>query len=830
MRKIIHSLMLFFTISGFSQDGTLDFSFNQPMGAKNGDVITAAVQPDGKVMVGGDFTSLNNISYNKLARIHSDGTIDATFNTGSGFDNTVTAIGIYPGGKIIAAGNFTSYNGISKNRIVRLNSDGSIDNSFNIGTGANDIVFAVAVQTDGKIVVAGRFSVFNGRSNNKVIRLNADGTIDLSFNVASGANSTINTCVIQSDGKILLGGSFNSFSGAARSRIARLNPDGSLDAGFTSAAIINDNIETVSLQPDGKIIIGGNFTSYSGKAVNFIARLNADSTLDSSFAIGSGFDYGVKSIAVQTDGKILAGGNFYKYNGTDCSHIARLNPDGSIDAAFSSGTNSGTDAAVFTVAVQSNGKILIGGTFSRCNTFLRNKLASLNTTGSTDTGFYPFLENLSSQKGDVSDVAVQADGKIIIGGSFSSYRGIPSQNLARLNADGTSDILFKMGTGADAIVKKIAVTSNDKIIIAGDFKTYNGTAANGIAQLNADGTLDTSFNAGGVGLNGNVNTLSLQSDGKIIIGGDFSTVNGLSRNKLARLNANGTVDASFTTALDRPGSIWTSVVQPDGKVIIGGLGLVFNGISVGQVARLNANGSLDVAFNSGAAGANYFVYSSAVQSDGKIILTGSFSTFNKIPSKGVVRLNADGSPDTSFTVPEIGANATVYSSTVQRDGKIIVGGTFSYYTNTTGWNIMRLNTDGTLDAAFNAGNGFNAYVSALALQNDGKILAAGNFTSYNKNNIQYIARLHNAANLSTDYFNHGIKIVIYPNPAVDYIRFSLPDGINISGFEVFDMAGRKIESNSLYADFIDVRKYSKGVYFLGLKTDIGFLKYKFIKQ
>ena len=745
MRLILQVLMLILTLPGFAQDGTLDLSFGQPMGAHNGEVMTTYVQTDGKVLVGGNFTLLNNVVSNRMARLNADGTTDASFSSGLGFNNAVYGITVQVDGKIVAVGDFTSYNGAPANKIVRLNPDGRIDSSFSVGAGANDIIFAAAVQADGKILAVGRFSSFNSVLTNRMIRINSDGTADSTFKIAPGPNSGIESCTVQPDGKILVSGSFTMFNDTARSRIARLNPDGTLDATFTAGGVFNDNIKTVCLQQDGKIIIGGNFKSYNGMPVNYIARLNVDSSLDAAFNSGGGFDYAVNSIVIQKDGKLVVGGNFYSYNNTGCRRIARINSDGSIDADFSLSPTSGTDAPVNTVAVQADGKILLGGAFTKCNNFSRNRLASLNTDGTNDTSFYPFLENGLSTNGQIRDIAVQPDGKILIGGFFTSYRGISSKNIARLNADGTWDSTFKVGAGADGLIKKVVYRSNNKIIIGGDFKTYNGVPVVGIAQLNIDGSIDSSFNAGGSGLNGNVNTISIQSDGKMIIGGDFDAANGLSRVKLVRLNTDGSADASFTTGLGHSGTIWTSAIQSDGKIIIGGLGFVCNNISIGSSARLNADGSLDTAFNPGGAGANYFVYSSAVQPDGKIVLGGSFDTYNKVPSKGVVRLNADGSLDTPYNVPELLGNATVNSSAVQKDGKIIFGGRFSYYTTTTGWNIMRLNTDGTLDTSFHSGNGFNALLNAVVLQNDGKILAGGSFSSYNKNYIDYIARLNNSS-------------------------------------------------------------------------------------
>ena len=231
---------------------------------------------------------------------------------------------------------------------LRLNSDGSQDDSFNIGTGfSNNLLEAInpnsiTIQSDGKILAGGRFTTYNGVSTNYIIRLNSDGSRDTSFNTAY-IYQWVNLILLQSDGKILFGG----LSG----RIERLNSDGSQDTSFESA-YINDTVYSIVIQSDGKILVGGNFTSYNGVTSNRIIRLNTDGSRDTTFVIGTGFNGTVYSIAVQSDGKILVGGSFTAYNGVIFKRtIIRLNTDGSIDNTFIVGT--GFDNPVSKIVVQS---------------------------------------------------------------------------------------------------------------------------------------------------------------------------------------------------------------------------------------------------------------------------------------------------------------------------------------------------------------------------------------------------------------------------------------------------------------------------------------------
>ena len=354
------------------------------------------------------------------------------------------------------------------------------------------------------------------------------GAIDLTFNTGTGANSNVWTTAIQSDGKIIIGGDFTSYNGTTRNRIARLNADGTLDATFNPGTGANSRIQTTAIQSDGKIIIGGYFTSYNETPVGRIARLNADGTLDPTFNSGTGANQIVYTIVIQSDGKIIIGGIFTYYNGTSRYYIARLNSDGTLDATFNPGT--GTNASVRSIAIQSDGKIIIGGVFTSYNGISRSKIARLNADGTLDATFNP----TTGASNDIHTTTIQSDGKIIIGGWFLSYNGATRSRIARINADGTLDATFNPGTGANGYVKTTAIQSDGKIIIGGEFTSYNGTSRNHIARINADGTLDATYNPG-TGADSWVQTTVIQSDGKIIIGGDFTSYNGMVRNRVVRI-------------------------------------------------------------------------------------------------------------------------------------------------------------------------------------------------------------------------------------------------------------------------------------------------------
>jgi uncharacterized delta-60 repeat protein len=728
----------------FSQPGELDTSFNfgQPngyivndpnlgTGANNG-VWTTAIQPDGKILIGGNFTNYNGTSRNRIARLNADGSLDTTFNPGTGANGTVQTTTLQPDGKILIGGIFQSYNGFSRNRIARLNADGSLDATFNPVSGANDDVNALALQSDGKMLIGGFFTSYNSVSRNRIARLNADGSLDATFNPGTGASGSVLSFTLQPDGKVIIGGEFLTYNGTARNRIARLNADGTLDATFNSGTGADGSVRSLARQPDGKILVGGGFITYNGTGRNHIARLNADGSLDATFNPGTGANSSVQTTTLQPDGKILIGGEFSTYNGTSRNRIARLNVDGSLDATFDPGT--GANSTVLTTAPQPDGKILIGGAFLIYNGTSRNRIARLNANGTLDATFNP----ITGADQQVLTTTLQPNGKILIGGWFTNYNGTSRNRIARLNADGSLDETFNPGSGSNNDVEAITLQPDGKILIGGAFTTFNGTSRNCIARLNIDGTLDATFNPG-TGASSRVESVALQPDGKILIGGSFTTYNGTSRHRIARLNADGTIDTTFNPGTGADGSVISMTLQPDGKIIIGGNFITFNGTTRSRIARLNINGTLDATFNPGT-GPDQLVSTTKLQPDGKILIGGLFTNYNGTSMNRIVRLNADGTVDITF-MAGTGANLYVRTITLQPDGKIIIAGQFSFYNGTPRNLIARLNADGTLDATFNPGLGANAIVNSTTLQPDGKIIIGGEFTTFNGIIRNKIARI-----------------------------------------------------------------------------------------
>jgi|GEM_PF-3185309 len=359
----------------------------------------------------------------------------------------------------------------------------------------------------------------------------ANREVDPSFNPGTGPSDYVHSSTIQSDGKILILGPFTSYNGTSRKNIARLDSSGMLDASFTSGTGADIGLNSnIAIQPDGKILVGGDFFDYNGTTIKNIVRLNTDGTVDSSFNTGIGPSSSVYAIAVQSDGKILIGGDFWSYSGVSRSGIARLNSDGTLDTSFDPGD--GTDSTVWSISVQPDGKIIIAGDFVTFNNVDRGGIARLNSNGSLDTGF----DTSVGADNSVWATALQSDGKILIGGDFTDFDGTERNRIARLNPDAALDPTFDPGSGFDSIINfdAIKIQSDGKIVVAGNFNSYNGVSRKYVARLNTDGTLDSDFNTGS-GPDDMVNTVDIQPDGDIIIGGYFHNYDGNSAPHIARI-------------------------------------------------------------------------------------------------------------------------------------------------------------------------------------------------------------------------------------------------------------------------------------------------------
>ena len=320
--------------------------FNQAPGF-NSTVFSIAPAGDGtgNVYVGGDFTSYNGTEVTRLVRLKPDGTVDSAFVTGSGCNGIVRSIAQSGDGTgdLYVGGDFTSYNGAGITRLVRLHANGTVDPVFVTGVGFNFSVRSIAPAGDGSgnVYVGGDFTSYNGTPANDLVRLHANGTVDLTFVTGTGfTGAGLNTGVRSiapagdGSGNVYVGGGFTSYNGTVANDLVRLRvSNGTVDPAFAMGTGFNDTVFSIAPAGDGTgdLYVGGAFTSYNTTPVNDLVRLNANGTLDPAFATGTGFDNTVFSITPAGDGtgNVYVGGDFTSYHSTTIGRIARLNSKGS---------------------------------------------------------------------------------------------------------------------------------------------------------------------------------------------------------------------------------------------------------------------------------------------------------------------------------------------------------------------------------------------------------------------------------------------------------------------------------------------------------------------
>jgi uncharacterized delta-60 repeat protein len=427
------------------------------------------------------------------------GSPDTAFAT-PGMNASIFSLALQPDGKIVAGGNFTAVGTVGAGRLARLNADGTFDAAFLNGlTGANGAVISVAVQTDGRILAGGSFTTVNNVNRRFIARLQTDGTIDTSFNPGLGADNTVSAVAETFVGglrKIYVGGAFGVVSGLTSPGLARLNDDGSADGSFAAGSGADGSVYAIAVYPtnsiySGKVIVGGTFTHFNGNVINRLARFNSDGSPDTSFnaSLGFGPNDAVHAIAVQADGKIVVGGSFTNFNGAFVNHVLRLNADGTRDTNFVASANDSVEG----IALQSDSRIVLVGQFTSANNVTRNHITRLMPSGATD----PTINFGAGANGDVDTVVIQPnDGMMVIGGGFTKYfDDQPRNNIARIyggSVTGSGAFEFTAGnytvdeTGvfAPITIRRTGGTSGTNADLSGsvfvNFATSNGTAVAGI--------------------------------------------------------------------------------------------------------------------------------------------------------------------------------------------------------------------------------------------------------------------------------------------------------------------------------------------------------------
>ncbi len=835
-------------------DGTADATFNPGVGGGFLDEVYAlAVQADGKILVGGSFETLAGQSRTNIGRLNVNGTLDNTF-VSLEMSGEVFSLALQPNGQILVGGQFTILNLeagdlIAYFNLARLNTNGSVDDTYYPDPDGS--VSCIVVQADGQTLVSGGFSAFNagGQPREYIARINGVGDLATAFSPV--ADGEIYSIAIQTDGKILVAGNFTTLGGQPRDGIGRLNANGAIDNTFVPAS--DGLVRSLVIQGDGKVLVGGDFTTLSGQPRANLGRLMPTTAPTQSLNyVGTTITWlrgGTSPEAWRTTFEHSADGNTWTVLGAGSrvtggwqrtgasipvGNTIRArgylsggyqNASGSIVEAIrgkptflsqpASRTNGWGSTAAFTASAAGGGPFtyqwrkdnvallnqgntsgassntLTLGQVSKANEgayrlVVSNSLGSVTSVVATLTVLDPFISEqptgANRNPGESVTFNVTASGSPSLsykwyqdGAQVSGAAGtsLALQNLSAANAglyravvsnafgsitsapalltvnSATLDTAFNPGTDGieDPSVYSLALQADGKILVGGGFTSLSGQPRNRLGRLHADGTLDTLFDPGASG--GIAYCLAVQTDGKILVGGDFTTLGGQSRSRIGRLNADGTLDTTFNPGVSGgsfPG-VNCLLVQPDGKILVGGLFTTLAGQPRINLGRLNANGSLDTTFNPGASGGDSpAVYCLAVQLDGKIMVGGTFTTLGGQPHNSIGRLNSGGTLDTSFILE---TDNPVISILLQADGKILVGGVSFHSDGPPGGFIARFDTNGALDSVLNATADGPVY--SLALQADGKILVSGEFSTLGNQPRDLVARLNSDGTLDSTF-------------------------------------------------------------------------------
>lgn len=767
----------------FSSHAQLDNTFNAGGAGANSYINCVAMQTDGKILIGGNFVQYNGIAVNRILRLNANGSIDNTFSVGSGASDEVFCITVQPDGKILIGGMFTQFNGAPANRIIRLNTNGTKDNSFNTGSGASDAVRAIALLSNNKIIVGGNFAQFNGVTKGKILRLGVNGGVDNTLNAGGSgfnANGTIQAILVLSGDKIIVGGSFVQYNTTSAGRLIRLKANGLPDPAFNPGGAGADNvIRALAVQPNGKILIGGSFSQYNTSAKGKIARLQSNGTIDVSFnSTGSGANDIVRAIALQTDGKIVIGGNFVQYNTSAANRIARLKSTGAIDNSFNTG--SGASGAVFALTVQADGALLVAGAFAQFATQAKGRIVRLLSDIVLPQPVIEWQNNIGGSLEDrLFSVAQTADGGYVMGGYSKSgisgdkteiCTGFDDFWVVKVNSAGV--LVWENtigGTSYDEIISLAATPDGGCVLggrsasnISGDkTENSNGGSDYWVLKINNTGGIEWQNTIGG-SLTDDLHSISPTSDGGYILGG-FSESN-ISGDKtensrgnfdywVVKLNAAGNIDWQKTLGGSDYDNLWSVKQTTDGGYIVGGYSS--SNISGDKtenatgydywVVKLNSTGGIEWQNTIGGSSIDYLC-SLAQTTDGGYIVGGySYSDISGDKTQNsfgdgdywVVKLNSSGTIQWQNTV---GGNAQERMTYVAQtpDGGYILGGdsesgiSGNKTENTNGffdyW-LVKLNATGTIQWQNSiGGNGGDTY-PYMALTSDGGYILGGSSDS-----------------------------------------------------------------------------------------------------
>lgn len=718
------------TVAALRGNPGLDPAWTPTFTADDGGVYSSLLQPDGKMVVAGRFSEINGVPIQNVGRLNPDGTVDTNFisnlELGTTDNSYVHGMALQADGKILLAGSFSAVDYLSRNGIARLNTNGAVDPSFNPGYGLNGQAYCVAVLSDGRIVVGGPFSQVNGTNRGNIAILDQNGALDTTFAPTNGGfNGAVNCVSVQSGDRILVSGQFNQYNGQPAPSVVRLLTNAVLDPTFNpGGAGPNYLPQQIRVLNDGNLFCVGQFSQYNstpGDAVLLDPNGNPLPTFTNTALLNGE----VTSFLQDQAGGIILGGYFNYYGSTPCSALARFNGDGTFDTNFAS--LFGLNRDVWSLVQETSGALIVGGEFSSWSNSYHDRLIALNATNASPlTNFY--LQ--AAFRSEVTQTLLQTNNSLMVGGNFVAADGQSAQRLARLTPAGQLDTNFVLTNPPNGAVDAITLAADGSYYIGGSFNYCGNQYTPGMAHLSPTGVVDTNFQLG-AGFDGTVEAIAVQPGAGILVGGNFQDAQGQLRPAMVRLLTNGLLDFNFSPAIGGvnsasglDGVVYCIALQPDGKILIAGEFGTVLGAPMLRVARLLPDGELDTTFNPGA-GLDGTVFAMALETNGEILIGGGFNYADGLYRPHLALLTTNGLPDLSFPADNTGFNNTVWQLALAPDQSIWVVGDYGQVNGVTDYRCAHLFSNGSLDPNFNTGVDLNDNTYTVAAATDGSVYVGG---------------------------------------------------------------------------------------------------------
>lgn len=662
--------------------------------------------------------------------------------------------------------------------------------SLNLSIRTAGQVLAVGRDGAGRTVIGGVFSQVDGVARNNLARLNVDGSLDNGF--VADTNNGVQALAVATDGTIYIGGNFSNVQGVVRQRIARISSAGVLDAAFPVDSPNLGAIRAMALdEANGFLYYGGNFTTMSPTPRTKLAKVStATGVLDVNFnfAIPGGTGASsVRDLELDGDGGLFVGGNFATIGGQTREALARVFVNGTdgvngVDIASTPAFPAG--AIVYALGLSAT-HVFAGGLFASPNL---NAVKFDRSNAAADLSWNP------APASSVRTLAVGPADSLFLGGVFSSLGGTPRSRLAKLTQSGIGLLDPNWAPSADNLVSASAVVGGN-LLVGGVFSNVSDLPRPGLAELPLTAApVPIAATDAQATIPGGATATYMHPDGSLWIGGSFISVAGQTRQSLARILPNGTLDPAMTLSI--PGLVYEIEGDANGRVYVFGQFASAGGQARSSILRLTTGRVLDPAFLAGATnlGVPAAIYDAAISADA-LFVAGNLDSAGDVGSAGTPRTAvvkfalANGGIDPAWAPVVAGAVSQLPIQALTLDeanDHLYLGGGFQSIDGQAHSRVARVSAaTGVLDNAFgpsvegtsafaSAGDVWSLAVDPLAQQ----LYVGGTFSSINATaGFESFGRVSTMTGLLDGSFDAGLTVA----DQVEDILLDTPATVSIAG-------------------------------------------------